>query len=187
MTSGEELMHQLEALHKDAYGWAVACCGGEAERARDVLQDAYVKVATERAVFGGRSALKTWWFGVVRLTAMESGRRQRRWRTAIHALPETFDSSFAPNETAMSGDMSGCEPGVLRAALKQLAQRQAEVLHLVFYQGLSITEAAVVMNVSVGSARRHYERGKQRLRRELLSARAHTTSGHERPRSQTSL
>jgi RNA polymerase sigma-70 factor (ECF subfamily) len=179
MASGEELMPQLEALHEDAYGWAVACCGGDSERARDVLQDAYVKVAAGRAVFGGRSALKTWWFGVVRLTAMESGRRQRRWLAVLLTLRESLDFSFAPGGAEMTGDMNGCEPGVLRAALKQLPQRQAEVLHLVFYQGLSITEAALVMKVSVGSARRHYERGKQRLRRELLSARAQTSTRHE--------
>jgi DNA-directed RNA polymerase specialized sigma24 family protein len=37
----------------------------------------------------------------------------------------------------------------------------------VFYQELTLSEAAQVMNISIGSARQHYERGKKRLR-ELL-------------------
>jgi RNA polymerase sigma-70 factor (ECF subfamily) len=37
----------------------------------------------------------------------------------------------------------------------------------VFYQDLSIAEAAGVVGVAVGTARTHYERGKARLRQML--------------------
>jgi DNA-directed RNA polymerase specialized sigma24 family protein len=48
-----------------------------------------------------------------------------------------------------------------------LTQRQRQLLHLVFYQDLTIADAAGVLGVSIGTARTHYERGKQRLREML--------------------
>ena len=55
----------------------------------------------------------------------------------------------------------------LRRCLDRLPARQRQVLHLVFYQDLTVEQAGEVMGISVGSARTHYHRGKLRLRREL--------------------
>jgi RNA polymerase sigma-70 factor (ECF subfamily) len=55
----------------------------------------------------------------------------------------------------------------LREALAALPNRQRQVLHLVFYEEMSLREAAAVIGVSIGTARVHYERGKKRLRQRL--------------------
>ncbi len=153
---------ELEAIHAASFGWALACAGRDRERASDVLQQAYWKVLDGRARWDGRSTFKTWFFGVVRLTALESRRWFRREgeplsSREVAASGPAPDSAIARHERARK----------LLAALERIAPRQREVLHLVFYEDLSIAEAAVVMNVSLGSARTHYERGKKRLE-ELL-------------------
>jgi RNA polymerase sigma-70 factor (ECF subfamily) len=48
--------------------------------------------------------------------------------------------------------------------LSRLSRRQRELLHLVFYQELTVEQAAEVLRIPVGTARTHYERGKSRLR-----------------------
>ena len=74
-----QLERELEALHMECWGWALACCRREPDLAEDVLQSAYLRVFSGRATFDGRSTLKTWVFGVIRLTAMEEERRRRSW------------------------------------------------------------------------------------------------------------
>lgn len=159
-----DLEASLAALHEASFGWARSCCGGDADEGADVLQTCYVKLVTGRAVFAERSSFRTWLFGVIRLTALEVRRKHTRdltlpdWSDPPTAAPLS-DASLVANE----------QSDVLRQALDQLPERQREVLHLVFYQDLSVADAAAVMAVSVGSARVHYDRAKKRLRT-LLSA-----------------
>jgi RNA polymerase sigma-70 factor (ECF subfamily) len=61
----------------------------------------------------------------------------------------------------------------LIAALATLTGRQRQLLHLVFYQDLTIGEAAGVLGISIGTARTHYERAKARMR-ELLTGEDNT-------------
>jgi RNA polymerase sigma-70 factor (ECF subfamily) len=162
---------QLESLHPDAFGWALHCCGGDHARAEDVLQNAYLKLAQERAKHDGRSTFKTWWFGVIRLTAHEEFRRLRYRESLVGRLMSFFIEEHHPAPSRqVERDERDAE---LRRCLKQLPARQAEVLHLVFYQDLTIQEAAGVMRVGIGSARQHYERGKARLRALLQPSSAH--------------
>lgn len=156
---------QLEALHPDAFGWALHCCGGEHGRAEDVLQNAYLKLAQERAQYDGRSSFKTWWFGVIRFTAHEEFRRLRYRESLLGKLLLQLTGDAQDPRPSPARKMELDErTAELRRCLAQLPTRQAEVLHLVFYQDLTLNEAASVMRVSIGSVRQHYERGKARLR-----------------------
>jgi RNA polymerase sigma-70 factor (ECF subfamily) len=140
-------------------------------RAEDVLQQVYVKVLTGKARFEGKGSFKTWLFGVIRRTAGEDHRRQWGRRLILARYWEGLMGAASPGSAAGALPSEACEAGELReafgAALLALPPRQSEVLHLVFYQELSISGAAEVMGISVGSARTHYERGKKALRATL--------------------
>jgi RNA polymerase sigma factor (sigma-70 family) len=164
-----ELSHQLETLHPDAFGWALHCVAGDYSRAEEVLQNAYLKLAQGRAQHHGTSSLKTWWFGVIRFTAQEELRRTKSRQTLLGRflahLP--FHQTTTPRATPVQHLERSEETSILLQQLSQLPPRQAEVLHLVFYQDVTIAEAATLMGISLGSARQHYERGKHRLRANL--------------------
>jgi len=157
------MSHELEPLlaetHGAAFAWALTCCRWRRQEAEDVLHAAYLKVLDGSARFDGRSSFKTWLFGVVRKTALGRQRDWLRWLARLDdADPEAAEAPpAAPN-------LDGAR---VRAALGELARRQREVLDLVFYHDLSVEEAAAVMGVSLGAARRHYARAKENLAERL--------------------
>jgi RNA polymerase sigma-70 factor (ECF subfamily) len=162
----DELRAQLEQLHASSFGWALACCRRDHSDAEEVLQIAYLKVLEGKARFNGSASFKTWLFAVIRKTALDQ-RRKHFLRSLIILRAEEHRTAGSrverPDESAYRSEMQA----VFRSALARLPNRQREALQLVFYHDLSLQEAAVVMGVSIGSARTHYDRGKKRLR-ELL-------------------
>ncbi len=158
-----QLEAQLERLHEESFGWALSCCGHDRTEAEDVLQTTYLKIITGKARYGGRSSLKTWVFGVIRRTAQEASRKAAAERRRMIRL--VTDEVEDPGSESLDRSLDRTRIAeALKKAMGSLSDRQREVLHLVFYQDLTIAEAAEVMGVSLGSARTHYERGKERLR-----------------------
>jgi RNA polymerase sigma factor (sigma-70 family) len=159
-----ELKAELEMLHSASFGWALNCCRRDRTEAEEVLQTVYLKILEGKACFRGEASLKTWLFAVIRKTAIGEHRknilRKLRWsdsseqETILVSPLEQPGAAFEKSETQ----------ALFQNALKSLPRRQREALHLVFYQDLSLSEAAEVMGISIGSARQHYERGKKRVR-----------------------
>jgi RNA polymerase sigma-70 factor (ECF subfamily) len=161
-----DLRSALERLHAESWGWALACCGHDRELAQDVLQTAYLTMLSEKARFDGRSNFKTWVFGVIRMTARAETRRGWLWRLR-HRGAENALALPDPAVRADADPDAAERSAALVRALAALSPRQREVLQLAFYHDLTIEEAAHIMNVSVGSARTHYDRGKKMLARRL--------------------
>lgn len=162
-----ELEAGLERYHADCFGWALACCAHDRTEAEDVLHSSYLKVLDGRAIFGSRAAFRTWLFGVIRRTAAEH-RRRMRWGRLV-SLESWRGREKRPDPApAPDAELVGSETTArLLRAMAGLPRRQRELMHLVFYQDMTIQEAADVIGIAVGTARTHYDRAKKRLR-ELL-------------------
>jgi len=175
------LRTQIAEHHTAGYGWAMACCGRDATMAEDVLQTACLKVLQGRARYGGRSSFKTWWFAVIRQTAADE--RRRHWLRQLKLAAFGAESPDAAHEETFGEPLDHAQRQAwLERALAALPARQREVLHLVFYQEMSVEAAAEVIGVSVGTARVHYARGKDRLRETLQQTEVpHELTGTRQP------
>ena len=129
-----------------------------------MLQASYLKLLDGQARFDGRSSLKTFLFGVIRRTAAEQRRRR-----ALHGLWLARWGRTADGDGVQA---AGTEPPVdrlrrLDTALARLPRRQREVIELRLQHEMTIEEAAGALSISIGSARVHFARAKERLRRLL--------------------
>ena len=157
----------LRELHQDAVQWAMYCVGYEADLGREVVQQAYLKVVEGSARFEGRSTLKTWLFGVIRLTALECRRKHRLHAVAAADYMEP-DMLVAPADTREEFSEQYSAAAVAQA-LAALSRMQREIMYLAFYRELTLSEIADILGVSIGTIRTQYHRAKQKMSRLLLA------------------
>ncbi|HQR36823.1 MAG TPA: sigma-70 family RNA polymerase sigma factor [Blastocatellia bacterium] len=161
-----DITGQLEEHHADAYLWSLACCDRRPEDAEEVLQTVYLKILEGKAQFRGQSSLRTWLFSLIRNTATD--RRRRVVLQRLLALKVAGDEHRPAHRVDPDEEVFRSQQrAMFLRAIGGLARRQREALELVFYHDMTLEEAAGVMQVSVGSARQHYERGKRRVRAAL--------------------
>jgi RNA polymerase sigma-70 factor (ECF subfamily) len=155
----KELRTSLEKLHTESYGWAVRCCFGDGLMAEDVLQTVYLKILEGKAKFKQKSVFRTWLFAVIRNTAIDFLEREKRLKKLV---------INQDNDSEINLETAPFEEAFFKKLLNELSPQQSQILHLVFYQNLTIQEASEVMNIGLGTARTHYERGKNQLKKRLL-------------------
>ncbi len=154
----------LAALHEGAFGWALSLTGYDAQAAEDVMQQAYLALVDGSARFDGEASLKTWLYAVIRNSAR---RHQRRHRQEVQRVAPMGEAEFIDEAQNAEAEDPQTRWPALRRAISELPDRQRQVLELVIDAEFTVEEAAQVMGVSVGSARTHYHRAKQTLRRQL--------------------
>ncbi len=178
-----ELRAQLEKYHRESYGWALMCCARNPTEAENILQTVYLKVLEGKARFDGRAAFKTWLFSVIRHTASDHRRREMLRRIRLIGRQENATQQVSFDDEIYRSEIQS----LFQQSLAALPRRQREVLQLVFYHDLSLSEAAEVMRVSTGSARTHYERGKKHLRHLILESGVFDESTIGRRKNQATL
>ncbi|MFD2034255.1 RNA polymerase sigma factor [Belliella marina] len=152
----QQLLDQIiKELHHEAYLWSRQCCGFDEELAKDVLQHVYLKIWEEKAKYRAESKVKTWLFSVIRFTALEWLKRDQK-TVSLNADFDLAEPDKIPEATSHE------------ELIQMLPERQKEILLLVFYHQMTLEKAAEVMEVTLGTARVHYDRGKKKLKELIL-------------------
>lgn len=128
----------------------------EPHLAEEVLQETMIAVWQSAGRFAGRSKPSTWLLGITRNQAHSLLRREKRGLRTPPLNLETEDP--AP----------GIEQQVaLERAMRMLSTAQRETLHLVFYDQLTVNEAADVLGIPPGTVKSRMYHARRILAKEL--------------------
>lgn len=150
-----QLDNLLKLHHKDAYLWARQCCSFNDDLAKDVLQQVYLKILEGKAELNDEEKAKTWIFSIIRYTAIDQLRKTGKF-ISIEGDEEIADMEEEVDLTDY------------KAIINLLPRMQQEVILMVFYHQMTIEQSAEVLQISLGNARTHYERGKKNLKKLIL-------------------
>lgn len=150
-----KLEHLLKTHHREAFLWARQCCFFDDDLAKDVLQQCYLKILEGKAKLQHPEKIKSWLYSIIRFTAIDELRKLGK----TESLQENYQGVIPEEES---------EERSYEETIKLLPLRQREVILAVFYHNLTIEEAAETLQITLGTARTHYDRGKKKLKELIL-------------------
>lgn len=175
--SDEQLMQRIGAGNQAAFamlverhlgrttGMAARLLGSRAD-GEEVAQEAFTRVWVNapkwRSDAGERTArFSTWLYRVVVNLCID--RKRRRTTTPLEDVPEPEDDS----DNALDLMAREATRKQVAAAIRQLPERQQQVLSLCFFEGLSNAEAGDMMGLSVKAVESLLVRARRGLREVL--------------------
>lgn len=136
---------------------------GDAEDARDLLQDVLMVVCRNLAEFRGDSSFKTWLFGIANYRAIDM-LRKRRPQEDVDELHDVL-----PDDSAcVSSQLSGLqEQQLVQRLLLTLPVEQRMVVELKFYQQFTFDEIAAQLAVSSNTVKSRFYSALDKLKIQL--------------------
>jgi RNA polymerase sigma-70 factor, ECF subfamily len=120
----------------------------------DAVQDVFLVVHRRLSEFAGRSAMKTWLYGIVLRVAKDHRRAQIRQAHKVERLAQLLSSDASNGSTPMDAAERREANRALHAILATMADEQREVLVLVEMEELSVREAASALQLHVRTCQR---------------------------------
>ena len=149
----------------------------DAEEARDLTQETFLRAFQGIQRFRGDADLKTW---IYRIAINQARNRWRWWRRRRRDATVSLDAPIGDREQTIGAtlrDVDAIDPeqealarereGQLRDALQNLRSSYREAVVLRDVEGFSYEEIAATLQINIGTVKSRLSRGRLELRRKL--------------------
>lgn len=159
---------RIEKYIPRLYGYAFSL-SGDVHDAHDLVQETAVKVLKSARVPDDEPAYRAWLFKILRNTWLDVVRRRSR-RLAIVESGAGYESIGTP---VWTHDDSLISSLTVKLCLTKLSPAHREVLGLVDVSGFSYGEAALILDVPVGTVTSRVARARNAMLSHLASGNVH--------------
>lgn len=170
----ERLVHERSG---EVYGLLYRLTS-DAEEARDLTQDTFLRAFQSVGSFRGEADIKTWLY---RIALNLARNRWRWWKRKRRDVTLSLDAPDALTAQPLSDSLRAATPNpeqaalarereaALHAALRKLGTPYREAVILRDIEGLSYEEIALALDANVGTVKSRIARGRAELRQKLSS------------------
>jgi RNA polymerase sigma-70 factor, ECF subfamily len=172
--AAEELVRRYQ---EKAYAIAYRTCSGDAEEAKELTQESFLKVFRSLHRFKGQASFYTWLYRIVVNTCLDGARRQkrRRWFFPSRRAEEgkgMGDGLEESPDPAIHGDPAATLnrkelKAQVQKALAGLSSSQRMIFELKIFDEMSISEIAKLANIAEGTVKSHLFRATRHIRKGL--------------------
>jgi RNA polymerase sigma-70 factor (ECF subfamily) len=163
----------VERYQQRAYrlAWSII---RDAEEARDLSQEAFIRLHESAGTFRGRSRFSTWFYRILVNLCLDARRRRRWWQLAEYPVERddgTLESAIEREPAPAVDPVDGLERERMKTELWQavgrLSPQQRAVVTLQVQEELSTAETAAVLKCSEATVRVHLHRALIALRKTM--------------------
>jgi RNA polymerase sigma-70 factor (ECF subfamily) len=160
---------KLVQKYQDRLYNTIVHVAGNAEDARDIVQEAFVQAFVKLDSFKGISAFYTWIYRIALNLAAGLRRKQRPMASLEHNREQFgMDPPDNHNNCPLDKLQQQERAGQVRRALAQLSKEHRTVLVLREIEDCSYETIAEMLEVPVGTVRSRIHRARMQLREELI-------------------
>ena len=154
----------LYAAHAPFIGRVLIRLTGDGPHIDDLIQETFIIAFRKRATFDGRSAPRTWLYGIAARLAMRHRRGAGRWLRALGLFAAEPEGNAPPPDHALD-DARGRDRAAaeVRAALDRLPFKQREVFVLYELEELDGAAIAELLGIPVGTVWTRLHHGRKRF------------------------
>ncbi len=135
--------------------------------AEDIFQDVFIKVSQKLSTFEGNSSIKTW---IIRITINTcKDYLKSAWNRRVVPMMEYQEDAIV-SESDYDGVEKQDTNDLVRKTVLSLPEKYRDVVLCVYYQEMTITEAAKTLGIAEGTAKSRLSRARLRLK-EVLEGR----------------